>query len=216
MSDVEKTIAVLEQNSIPYALPGTDAFQSLQWSVTGRHEATQPSVITRPQTARHVEVIMSHCVETHTPVVVRGGGHDMFGRFTAAGAVSIDLRDINAVQVSSDKSFVSVGGGATGEHVLEVLQSHNLQVPIGSCGSVGFVGWSLVGGFGPYMHSYGLGCDQIIGATLVNAEGKLIEADETLLKGLRGGGGSLGVVVELRVKAYPMQEVSSTMDISLL
>ena len=35
-----------------------------------------------------------------------------------------------------------------------------------------------------------------------------VDADEELLKGIRGGGGIFGVIVELTVKVYPLKEVS--------
>lgn len=132
----------------------------------------------------------------------------MFGRFSALGAVSIDMRNLSSVNVSPDKKTARIGGGTKSLRVLEALSEQGLQAAVGSCSDVGFVGWSLVAGFGPYADSYGLGVDQIVGATVVNAQGKLVEADEGLLKGLRGGGGCLGVVVELTVKVYPKGEVS--------
>lgn len=94
--------------------------------------------------------------------------------------------------------------------VLEALEKHGLMVPTGTCGTVGFVGWSLIGGLGQYMHSYGIGVDQIVGAKVVNAKGELVEADVKMLNGLRGGGGNMGIVAELEVKVYPLQEVRAT------
>ena len=73
---------------------------------------------------------------------------------------------------------------------------------------MGYVGWATLGGYGPFSGMYGLGADQIEGARLVDARGELIDADEELLKGIRGGGGIFGVIVELTVKVYPLKEVS--------
>lgn len=74
--------------------------------------------------------------------------------------------------------------------------------------SVGYVGWATLGGYGPFSGMYGLGADQIAGARLVDARGELVDANEELLKGIRGGGGIFGVIVELTVKVYPLKEVS--------
>lgn len=63
--------------------------------------------------------------------------------------------------------------------------------------------------------TYGLGVDQILGATVVNYKGELIEADEDLLKGIRGGGGNLGIIVALKVKIYPFDSVSHQIAISM-
>lgn len=74
--------------------------------------------------------------------------------------------------------------------------------------SVGYVGWATLGGYGPFSSSHGLGADQIVGAKVVDAKGELVEADEELLKGIRGGGGIFGIIVELTIKVYPLKEVS--------
>ncbi|KAF4954962.1 hypothetical protein FSARC_11991 [Fusarium sarcochroum] len=200
--------SILHDQGIPFVVQGSADFDSTQESYTGKHTDIQPGVITRPQSPEQVSTIVKACLSFNLEPVVRGGGHDMFGRFSAPGAVSIDLRDLNTVTVSVDKSRARVGGGTTNYQVLEALNEHGLTAPTGSCGTVGFSGWCLGGGFGTYMHSYGLGADQIVGARVVNANGELIDADDRLLKGLRGGGGSLAVVVELEIKTWPLCEVS--------
>ncbi|KAL2684494.1 hypothetical protein Neosp_005572 [[Neocosmospora] mangrovei] len=201
----------LSEAGIPFAVPGSSEFVSLQTSYTGQHDEARPKVITRPQSGEQVATIIKSCLSLKLDPVVRGGGHDMFGRFSALDTVSIDLRDLNTITISPDKKTARVGGGATNYQVLEVLSKHGLTAPAGSCGTVGFVGWCLGGGFGPYVHSYGLGADQIIGAQVVLANGELVEADARLLKGLRGGGGSLAIVVELEVKTWPLCEVQAGM-----
>lgn len=55
---------------------------------------------------------------------------------------------------------------------------------------------------------HGLGVDQIVGAKLVNYKGDLVEASEELLQGIRGAGQIFGVIVELTIKVYPLNEVS--------
>jgi FAD/FMN-containing dehydrogenase len=57
---------------------------------------------------------------------------------------------------------------------------------------------------------YGLGVDQILGAKIVDAKGEIQTANEELLVGIRGGGGSLGIIVELTIKVYPLDKVRVT------
>jgi len=63
-------------------------------------------------------------------------------------------------------------------------------------------------GYGPFSAKYGLGVDNILGAKVVNWKGEILDADERLLKGIRGAGGALGIIVELRIKLYPLNTVS--------
>jgi hypothetical protein len=52
-----------------------------------------------------------------------------------------------------------------------------------------------------------MGVDLILGAKLVNHEGSIVEADERMLQAIRGGGGTLGVIVEMRIKVFPLDKV---------
>lgn len=72
---------------------------------------------------------------------------------------------------------------------------------------VGYVGWATTGGFGPFAGKYGLGVDQIVGAKIVNAEGKVEQAGASVLKAIRGATGNFGVILELRIKIYPIEKV---------
>jgi FAD/FMN-containing dehydrogenase len=74
--------------------------------------------------------------------------------------------------------------------------------------TVGYVGWASLGGYGPLSARYGLGVDQLIAAKLVNAQGQIIDADEELMKGIRGAGPSFGIIVEATIKVYPLEQVS--------
>jgi FAD/FMN-containing dehydrogenase len=65
----------------------------------------------------------------------------------------------------------------------------------------------ILTGYGPFVGNYGLGVDQILGAKVVNCEGKLVEGDERMLQAIRGGGGTLGVIVEMTIKVYPLDKV---------
>jgi FAD/FMN-containing dehydrogenase len=80
---------------------------------------------------------------------------------------------------------------------------------------VGYVGWATQGGIGPFTTLHGLGADQIISAKLVNASGEVVDASKELLKGIRGGGGIFGVIVELTIKVYPSEQVSSVVGLRL-
>lgn len=62
-------------------------------------------------------------------------------------------------------------------------------------------------GYGPFVGNYGLGVDQILGAKVVNHEGKIVDADEKMLQVIRGGGGTLGVIVAMTVMVYPLDKV---------
>ncbi len=73
-------------------------------------------------------------------------------------------------------------------------------------GSVGVAGHALHGGFGFSSHTNGLALDWIVGATVVLANGTVVEASETqnqdLFWALKGAGSSFGIVVVFKFKTF--------------
>lgn len=139
------------------------------------------------------------------PFVVRSGGHDAFNRSTIQDGLMLDVRGLDSINLSSNRQSVTIGGGVSGGNLIEFLDDHGLITPSGYCNTVGYVGWATGGGYGVLAGPYGLGVDQILGATLVGADGKLVDTDSdpTLLWALRGAGtGNFGVIVSMRVRVY--------------
>jgi FAD/FMN-containing dehydrogenase len=151
--------------------------------------------------------LVRYLVDASIPFSVRSGGHDLNSSSIIHGAVTIDMRAIDFASIADDKKTARIGGGITHGKLLDKLADHGLMTTVGSAGTVGFVGWSTLGGYGAYTPRCGLGVDQIVGAKIVDAQGQERTADERLLKVIRGGGGNFGVIVELTVKIYPAEPV---------
>ncbi|KAJ9426106.1 hypothetical protein QL093DRAFT_2586435 [Fusarium oxysporum] len=167
--------------------------------------------VVRPQTSDEVALIVQFCLEHRVEFSVRGGGHDCASRTLVDGALVIDMRDIKHVVIAEDKKSARVGGGILGGELAKALGKEGLSTPTGTVASVGYTGWATLGGYGPLTSHYGLGVDQIIGAKIVDARGEVQDANEELLVGIRGGGGSLGVIIELTIKIYPIDKILSSM-----
>ncbi|KAG7409058.1 FAD-linked oxidoreductase aurO [Fusarium oxysporum f. sp. rapae] len=166
--------------------------------------------IVKPQNADEVAAVLQFCLKNKVEFSVRSGGHDCAARTLVNGTLVIDMRDINRVAISEDKQSAKVGGGILTGQLAKALGEEGLTTPIGTIASVGYTGWSTLGGYGPLTSHYGLGVDQIIGAKIINARGEIQTADEELLVGIRGGGGSLGIIVELTIKVYPIDKIISS------
>ena len=145
------------------------------------------------------------------PLSVRGGGHDWAGRALRPDGLVLDLSGMRRVTVDAEARVATVGGGATAADVIAAAAPHGLAAVTGTVGSVGMAGLTLGGGYGPLAARYGLALDNLLGAELVLADGRLVTADAAtnpeLFWALRGGGGNFGVVTAMRIRLHPVREL---------
>lgn len=207
MSDLTPLKEFLSQHPhIRHATPSSPDFSSFRTSFV-IDDTIQPLMVVRPQSADDVAGLVSIFASHSIPFTVRAGGHDIFNRSVANDSVTIDMRDITHVSIDKASLTARVGGGILVKGLAEQLAKEDVVTPTGLVDAIGYIGWATHGGFGAMSPNYGLGVDQILGAKIVNAEGKIIDADEKLLTGIRGGGGAFGVIVELTIKVYPLSHV---------
>ena len=141
---------------------------------------------------------------TRVPLGVRCGGHDVWGRGCIAGSVTIDMRELDGQELAPDLASISIGGGVTSGNFVGFLDTHGLCTANGTAGTVGWAGWASLGGYGPLNDFVGMGVDNILAAQVVLADGRLVDAPagSDLLWGVRGAGGSFGVIVNMCVKVH--------------
>jgi len=142
-------------------------------------------------------------------VAVRGGGHSVAGHGLIDAGLVIDLRRMRGVRVDARRRFAAAQGGALWEDVDTATQVDGLAVTGGTFVDTGIGGLTLGGGFGYLMGVAGLTCDNLIGAELVTADGRIVEvsdvADPELLWALRGGGGNFGIATRLDYRLHEVR-----------
>lgn len=166
-----------------------------------------PLAVVKPQSPADVAALVKFAKLNSLPFTIRSGGHNLEGRCVAQDALLIDMRALTAVTIASDCKTATVQGGILQDELASKLWEHGLATPTGAVPTVGYVGWAMYGGYGPFSPNWGLGVDQIVGATIVDPNGDIVNADEALLEGTRGAGGLFGVIIDLTVKVYPLTSV---------
>ncbi|GKZ83482.1 hypothetical protein AnigIFM56816_008577 [Aspergillus niger] len=167
----------------------------------------RPLAIVQPQSPADVAALVKFAKTHSVPFTVRSGGHNLEARSVVNGALLIDLRALTAVTVAPDRQSATVQGGILQGELANILWEEGLVTPTGSIPSVGYVGWAMYGGYGPFSSHWGLGVDQILGATVVDANGEIVVADESLLRGIRGAGGIFGIIVDVTIKVYSLPKL---------
>ncbi|PLB52299.1 D-lactate dehydrogenase [Aspergillus steynii IBT 23096] len=166
-----------------------------------------PLAIVHPHSPEDVSTLIKYVQSTGLKFTIRTGGHNMEGRAIVEEALVIDMRALTSVQVAADRQSATVQGGILQGDLGKKLWQEGVVTPTGSIPSVGYVGWAMYGGYGAFSSRWGLGVDQILGATVVNPDGEIVKADEALLKGIRGAGGVFGVIVDMTIKVYPVKSL---------
>jgi FAD/FMN-containing dehydrogenase len=176
----------------------------------------RPALLTRPRSTQDVAAAIAFARAEGLELSVRGGGHGYAGKAVVPDGVVIDLSALSAVQVDPAARRATVGGGAAWAAVDAATADHGLAVTGGTVSHTGVAGLTLGGGLGWLMSRQGLSCDNLVGATVVTADGRTVRVSESehpdLLWGLRGAGANFGVVTEL---VFALHEVSPLANVGL-
>jgi FAD binding domain/Berberine and berberine like len=144
-------------------------------------------------------------------VAVRGGGHNGGGLGSVDDGLVIDLSPMAEIAVDRAARMVRVQGGALLKDVDAATHAHGLAVPVGIIGTTGVGGLTLGGGTGHLTRTHGLTIDHLVAATVVLADGSVVQVDADrdpdLFWAIRGGGGNFGVVTSFSFDCVPVTNV---------
>ena len=167
----------------------------------------RPAVIAHCRSTADVVAAVNLTRAGDVPLAVRAGGHSVAGFSVCDDGVVIDLTGLRGVAVDVARQLAIVEPGATWADFDAATGAHGLASTGGLVSSTGVAGLTLGGGIGWLQRKYGLACDNLRAAQLVTAGGDVIEADEELLWGLRGGGGNFGIVTRFVFDLHPVETV---------
>jgi FAD/FMN-containing dehydrogenase len=204
-NEVDQLQALIQGNVITPSNPQyNQARQAWNLSVDQR-----PAVIVVAQSAEDVSQAVRFARRQGLGIAVQSGGHGVVR--PADEALLIVTNQLRQLRVDAETQRAWIGTGLKWGMVLAKAQEFGLAPLLGSSPDVGVVGYTLGGGMGWLARKYGLSADSVIAIELVTAEGEILQVSQEhnrdLFWGLRGGGGSFGVVTGMEIQLYPVRTV---------
>jgi hypothetical protein len=168
-----------------------------------------PALIVVAASASDVAQAVRFARNSGLGVAVQATGHGVVS--PADDALLIVTSQMTDVRIDAQSQTAWIEAGTQWGKVLEKAQEVGLAPLLGSSPGVGAVGYTLGGGMGWLARKYGLAADSVRFFEIVTADGQLRRASPTenadLFWGLRGGGGSFGVITGMEVQLYPVTTV---------
>ena len=190
----------------PVMLSGHPQYDSARTIWNGMHDR-RPALIARCAGNDDVRHAVDFARDNNLLLAVRGGGHSWPGKSVCDGGLMIDLSQMNTVTADAGTRTAAAQGGALLNALDTAALEKGMVTTAGVVSHTGVGGFTLGGGFGRLNRKYGLTIDNLLGATIVTADGRVrtISAEEEpdLFWAIRGGGGNFGVVTEFIYQLHP-------------
>src|SRR6266849_301060 len=207
MAEVSDFTQLRAALSGPLIEPGDSGYDQARRVWNGMIDR-RPAAIARCATVTDAVSCVEFARTCDMTVAIRGGGHNVAGNAVCDGGLVIDLSLMKEIVVDAPRRRVRAGGGVVWGELDAATQQHGLATTGGLMSTTGIAGFTLGGGLGNLMRSYGLACDNLLSAQLVTADGRELMVsgveNSDLFWALRGGGGNFGVVTELQFQLDPV------------
>ncbi len=184
------------------------------------HPAAAPDLVCFPTSIDDVVVVATTSAEYGLPLIPFGAGTSLEGHVHAIhGGIAVDLREMRAItRLSPEDLDVTVEAGVTRLQLAKALRSTGLMFPIDPGADATIGGMTATRASGTTAVRYGTMRDNVLGLTVVLADGRIVKtggrarkssAGYDLTRLFVGSEGTLGVITDITLRLHPVPEATS-------
>ena len=195
----------------------SDAVRAQHGNITTWSHDGIPDGVIFPQSSEDVQGAIRICARHGVPMIPFGAGSSLEGHLNAPlGGISFDMRDMNRIiAVHGEDADCVVEPGVTRSQINEHLRDQGLFFPIDPGADAHLGGMAATRASGTTAVRYGTMKDAVLAMKIVLPSGELLttsrrarksSAGYDLTRLFVGSEGTLGVIVELTLRLYPIPE----------